>query len=300
MSSDSTAASERKIEANRLNAQKSTGPRTSDGKRAASRNAIQHGIFSRQLLLPGEDAAAFEELRRDLLRRLNPRDVLELKLVEKIIAAQWKLQRLEAVERRVLGTCAKDLDERRRGAALRDSIVVSGDVGKARLNLQANDTPENRRKFEQLEATYKRLKHEYERVPEIPVDRLLEGALNNPAMEKLHRLMQRMENSFHRCLRQLRELQKQPPAEPNEFTAGLLDEPGTESDEAAVKSDKTNPPPAEPPATPEVAGNTQEPTEAQDDATEDVAEAEPSDTEPVEPDDADEAPPEDRDDRRAA
>src|SRR5262245_56004651 len=36
--------SERKIAANRLNARKSTGPRTAAGKANASRNALQHGL----------------------------------------------------------------------------------------------------------------------------------------------------------------------------------------------------------------------------------------------------------------
>ena len=41
--------SDRKREANRQNAQHSTGPRTPEGKAASSQNAVKHGIFVKQL-----------------------------------------------------------------------------------------------------------------------------------------------------------------------------------------------------------------------------------------------------------
>ncbi|MGC2475665.1 MAG: hypothetical protein WA485_15090 [Candidatus Sulfotelmatobacter sp.] len=44
--------SERKLQANRANAKRSTGPRTEAGKAVARRNALKHGILSRSLDLP--------------------------------------------------------------------------------------------------------------------------------------------------------------------------------------------------------------------------------------------------------
>lgn len=46
--------SERKLQANRANAKRSTGPRTEAGKAASCRNALKHGILSRALDLPLE------------------------------------------------------------------------------------------------------------------------------------------------------------------------------------------------------------------------------------------------------
>src|SRR5438094_9229461 len=48
---DNRKTSSRKVEANRRNALKSTGPRTTNGKRRVARNAIRHGFFSKWLLV---------------------------------------------------------------------------------------------------------------------------------------------------------------------------------------------------------------------------------------------------------
>ena len=50
-----------KIESNRQNALRSTGPRTSEGKAASSKNALRHGLLSKQVTLPDEDPDAFAE-----------------------------------------------------------------------------------------------------------------------------------------------------------------------------------------------------------------------------------------------
>jgi hypothetical protein len=41
-----------RIEANRRNALRSTGPKTEEGKSTAARNARKHGILSREVLMP--------------------------------------------------------------------------------------------------------------------------------------------------------------------------------------------------------------------------------------------------------
>ena len=56
--------SARRLQANHNNAKKSTGPRTEAGKRRSAMNAIKHGMTARIAMLPGEDPAEFEELRR--------------------------------------------------------------------------------------------------------------------------------------------------------------------------------------------------------------------------------------------
>ena len=57
---------EAKIEANRANAQHSTGPRTEEGKAASSRNALKHGLTSFTVLLPTEDPAEYVRIATTL------------------------------------------------------------------------------------------------------------------------------------------------------------------------------------------------------------------------------------------
>ena len=65
-------ASEKQDRANRLNAQKSTGPKTPQGRAAVRLNVAKHGILSKDSLLPGEDEAAFLELAEPPRAELRP------------------------------------------------------------------------------------------------------------------------------------------------------------------------------------------------------------------------------------
>ena len=47
------------IQANRQNAQKSTGPRTPQGKAVVAQNALKHGLLARQAVIVGEDQGQF-------------------------------------------------------------------------------------------------------------------------------------------------------------------------------------------------------------------------------------------------
>ena len=60
------------IEANRRNAQQSTGPRTEIGKKTSSLNALRHGLTSRIVVLPTEDLAAYQKFSAEFLVDLAP------------------------------------------------------------------------------------------------------------------------------------------------------------------------------------------------------------------------------------
>jgi hypothetical protein len=90
--------SDKQAQANRRNALRSTGPKTPEGKAAVRHNATKHGLLSQEVLLPGEDAATLEELGERLRAELQPVGELEGLLVDRIIAAYWRLRRLGRVE----------------------------------------------------------------------------------------------------------------------------------------------------------------------------------------------------------
>jgi hypothetical protein len=83
----------RSAEANRANAQFSTGPRTPEGKLASSRNSIKHGLTSQQTIIPGEDPTAFAALLADLLAEHQPATETEKLLVQQIAQSHWLGQR---------------------------------------------------------------------------------------------------------------------------------------------------------------------------------------------------------------
>lgn len=87
------------LQANRANALKSTGPRSSEGKTVSARNALKHGLRSREIVLMGvESAPDFEAFRESFYRRFAPVDPVELSLVDRIAAAEWRLRRVRRIE----------------------------------------------------------------------------------------------------------------------------------------------------------------------------------------------------------
>ncbi|MGI9075142.1 MAG: hypothetical protein ACR2JB_28355 [Bryobacteraceae bacterium] len=82
-----------RAETNHANAQRSTGPRTSEGKLASSRNSFKHGLASAQLIIPGEDPAAFDALLADLLAEHQPANPTEQLLVLEMAQSYWLTQR---------------------------------------------------------------------------------------------------------------------------------------------------------------------------------------------------------------
>ncbi len=91
-------SSDAKIAANRANAKKSTGPRTTAGKAASSRNNTRHGLTAKLFLLDTEDPAQYEALRSDLIDSYRPANGAELMLVEEIAQNFWRLQRARHIE----------------------------------------------------------------------------------------------------------------------------------------------------------------------------------------------------------
>ncbi len=95
-------ATERQIEANRLNAQRCTGPNTPEGKAVASRNAVTHGLRSHDGLLPGETLEDFSDLRARVFAELAPDSAIEGELAERIASLLWRLRRVPAFEAALL------------------------------------------------------------------------------------------------------------------------------------------------------------------------------------------------------
>ena len=86
--------SPRRREANRRNAQRSTGPRTIEGKRRTSQNALKHGLCAAVAIPPCEDAPTFSMFLNELRREMQPVTVMQNILFPQIANLIWRLRRL--------------------------------------------------------------------------------------------------------------------------------------------------------------------------------------------------------------
>jgi hypothetical protein len=75
-------ATQKQIEANRRNAQHSTGPRTQEGKDRIRLNALKHGMTAKTVVLPGEDEDVYLEKLAAWKADFPPRNEMEDSVIE--------------------------------------------------------------------------------------------------------------------------------------------------------------------------------------------------------------------------
>jgi hypothetical protein len=84
--------------ANRLNAQMSTGPRTLEGKRVSSQNALKSGLDAKSQIVMGESPEEFAQLQAEYFEQFAPAGAEQRFLVDKLIRNEWLLRRYHRVE----------------------------------------------------------------------------------------------------------------------------------------------------------------------------------------------------------
>ena len=100
-------ATEKQIQANRLNARQSSGPKSYEGKGIVSQNALKHGIFGKQILLEGESQREFEGLKEEFQRQFCPQGFLEQLFCERALTAAWRLARVSQMETMLIERAAR-------------------------------------------------------------------------------------------------------------------------------------------------------------------------------------------------
>ena len=90
------------IEANRLNAQRSTGPRSVEGKDTSKWNALKHGIDAQSLILPGEDPGQLAALAEQYNRQFHPANAVEECLVRSLVLSDWRQRRFARIEAKLI------------------------------------------------------------------------------------------------------------------------------------------------------------------------------------------------------
>jgi hypothetical protein len=91
-----------RAEINRANSQLSTGPRTVAGKLRSSQNALRHGLTSQVALLSTEDPQIYERHLKSFTDEYDPQGATEANLVQALADTAWRLNRIVAIESRLL------------------------------------------------------------------------------------------------------------------------------------------------------------------------------------------------------
>src|ERR1700675_4895336 len=97
---------------NKVNAQKSTGPRTEAGKQRAKLNALRHGLTGQTIVLPTEDQSAYQRHSQSLLDECQPKGAIETQLVQSLLDTSWQLNRAAAVETNLFSLGITEMEDR--------------------------------------------------------------------------------------------------------------------------------------------------------------------------------------------
>jgi hypothetical protein len=98
---------EKKLEANQLNAQNSTGPRTPEGKAKSALNAIKHGLCAQSVIISSEKSEDFHRFSKNLTAEFDPANQVEKIMVRRIVSLSWRLERAAKYESLVLDKILK-------------------------------------------------------------------------------------------------------------------------------------------------------------------------------------------------
>jgi hypothetical protein len=176
----------RQIEANRRNAQLSTGPVTEEGKKRSRQNALRHGLTAETVIDALEDAEDYAAFELAVTSDYDAQSAVERELVLRLASLLWRLRRATAIESGLFKIQAKQLlrfRQRRRAhqsrqeiidGIYRNSVATDDDLGPDQDDLASGIdtgppsamTPDDQ--FDDVTRSFVRLSN----LPTYPLDRL--------------------------------------------------------------------------------------------------------------------------------
>ena len=164
--------------ANQRNAQRSTGPSTTQGKAVVSQNAVKHGLTASQIVIKSEDQAQFDLHRNQVFDELAPSTPIESMLAERIVELSWRLRRAGNLQSQTI-----------------DALTPkTGPLAKFQQALLAKYAPDMQTDQEELD-------------PELALGRMVvKDFSNNRVLEKLLMRERRIEGSLYRTMLELQRL----------------------------------------------------------------------------------------------
>jgi hypothetical protein len=137
----------RQIEANRRNAQLSTGPVTEEGKRRSRQNAIRHGLTAETVIDALEDAEDYAAFEMAVTVDYDAQSAVERELVLRLASLLWRLRRATAIESGLFKIQARHLLQFRQGRRARLNREKIIDAMHRNANLAGNDARQHDDEF---------------------------------------------------------------------------------------------------------------------------------------------------------
>jgi hypothetical protein len=173
----------RQIEANRRNAQLSTGPVTEEGKRRSRQNAVRHGLTAETVIDALEDAEDYTAFEMAVTADYDAQSAVERELILRLASQLWRLRRATAIESGLFKIQAKQLLQFRQQRSLhpdrqkiinemyRNAVVAEDELRPDQDDLAEDRSPSPETVVDQtdnLTQSYIRLSN----LPTCPLDRL--------------------------------------------------------------------------------------------------------------------------------
>jgi hypothetical protein len=176
----------RQIEANRRNAQLSTGPVTEEGKRRSRQNALRHGLTAETVIDALEDAEDYAAFEMAITADYDAQSAVERELVLRLASLLWRLRRATAIESGLFKIQAKQLLQFRQrrqahqnrknitGSLYRDAVATEDSTRQNEvdpsggLDVGSQSTMKPADQFDEVTCSFVRLSN----LPTYPLDRL--------------------------------------------------------------------------------------------------------------------------------
>ena len=108
-----------RLQANRRNALRSTGPKTEEGKQRSRANALRHGLTAETIVASLEDAEDYKAFEAAIISDYCAETAVARELVLRLASLLWRLRRATAIETQLL---EMQMEDHRHG----HRVVVAG------------------------------------------------------------------------------------------------------------------------------------------------------------------------------
>ncbi len=90
--------SAKQVEANKKNAQHSSGPTSASGRKKAAVNSLTHGLTAQTIVLPEHEKEPYRLYSEGITKDLAPVGTYEAALVASIIDSRWRIHQIASME----------------------------------------------------------------------------------------------------------------------------------------------------------------------------------------------------------